>query len=132
VQVDAESAVLAGVRVQDGAGPGSDFAWAMPAPEFTGETLVAVPSGPAAVLVLTNDEAEDVPVAVGPVGGAGEKQVTVPAGSSASVDVTESTVYSVRSAAPVHASVSMTGDGALAVWPVWPPAGAEKSVVVYP
>lgn len=133
VQVDAESAVLAGVRVQDGAGPGSDFAWAMPAPEFTGETLVAVPPGPAAVLVLTNDEAEDVQVTVGPVGGGGgEEQVTVPAGSSASVDVTDGTVYSVRSAAPVHASVSMTGDGALAVWPVWPPAGAEKSVVVYP
>ncbi|NKF33749.1 hypothetical protein HER21_45825, partial [Pseudomonas sp. BGM005] len=34
VAVDADEPVLTGVRVQDGAGPQSDFAWVMPAPEF--------------------------------------------------------------------------------------------------
>jgi len=132
VYIDADSAVLAGVRVQDGVAPGSDFAWMMPAPDIADEVLVAVPSGPAATLFLVNDGDTDVTVALEPTSSGEERTITVPAGSSASADVDARTVYSLTPTGPVHAAVAMTEKGAVAAWPVWPGAGAEKSIVVYP
>jgi len=132
VQVDADAAVLAAVREQDGGGPGSDFAWATPAPEFTDEALVAIPAGPAAALYLTNDEETDATVTVEATDGGEPEQLTVPAGSSVEFDMDAQTVYSLTASGPVHASVTMSAKGALASWPVWPPASGEKSIVVYP
>lgn len=133
VLVDADEPVLAAVREESGAGPGSDFAWATPAPEFDGEALVAVPAGPDAGLYLTNDEDADVTVSLEPLSGSGGAQdLTVPAGTSVEVDVANRTVYSVTATGRVHAAVAMSGDGALSVWPVWPPSGAGTSIVVYP
>ncbi|ALX66697.1 DUF5719 family protein [Microbacterium sp. XT11] len=133
VYVDADLPVLAGFREEDGAGPGSDFAWALPAPEIADDVLVAVPAGPSAALHLVNDEDDDAVVTVAPADGDGTAQkVTVPAGSSASVVVQPRSVVSVSASGPVHAAVAMTAEGALAVWPVWPAAGAEKSITVYP
>ncbi len=132
VEVAAESLLLAGVRVQDGGGPDSDFAWTLPAPEFDEETLVAVPRGPDARLVLSNGEDSDVTVVLGLPGVDGGQEVTVPAGSSAAVDVAPRTVYALRTTGPVHAAVVMYAPGALAAWPVWPSAGPERSITVYP
>lgn len=132
VQVDADVAVLAAVREQDGGGPGSDFAWATPAPEFTDQVLVAVPAGPAAALYLTNDEGTDATVTIEATEGGDPEQVTVPAGTSLEVDVDPQTVYSLTTSSAVHAAVTMSTKGALASWPVWPPAGGENSIVVYP
>lgn len=132
IQVDAEAAVLAAVREQDGGGPGSDYAWATPAPEFTDEVLVAVPAGPAAALYLTNDEDADATVVIEASDGGEPEELTVPAGSSIEVDVDPQTVYSVTTSGAVHAAVTMSTKGALATWPVWPPASGEKSIVVYP
>jgi hypothetical protein len=133
VSVDADRAVLAGLREEDGAGPGSDFAWALPAPAIADDVLVAIPAGPSAVLHLVNDDDQDAVVTVARADGGGAPQeVTVPAGSSASVAVQPRTVVSLTPSAPVHASVAMSAAGALAVWPVWPGAGAEKSITVYP
>lgn len=132
VAVDADAPVLAGVRVQDGAGPQSDFSWVMPAPEFEDTVLVAVPAGPAASLILANDEESDVIVQIEPTGGGDPVEATVPAGSSVTVDVDTETVYSVATTGPVHAEVSMTAPGSLAAWPVWPAAGAQQSITVYP
>ncbi|WP_217184491.1 DUF5719 family protein [Streptomyces sp. AC495_CC817] len=132
VFVDADAPVLAAVREQDGSGPGSDFAWVMPAPEFAGRALVAVPAGPAPTIVLVNDEAADASVTISGADGGDATEVAVPAGSSVSVDLRARASYVVEASGPVHASVAMTGEGALAVWPVWPPVGAEKSITVYP
>lgn len=132
VEVEAEAAVLAGVRVQDGGGPDSDFAWSLPAPELDEEVLVAVPRGPSARMILANDEETDAVVVLGLPGVDGGREITVPAGSSAAVDVAPRTVYSVKTDGPVHAAVVMSEPGALASWPVWPAAGPERSITVYP
>lgn len=132
VQVDADVPVLAGVREQDGSGPQTDFAWLLPAPEFDSEVLVAVPDGPDPRLVLVNDEDQDAEVEVAAQGRGEPTVVTVPAGSSAAIDVDPRTVYALDPSAPVHASVTMTAAGALAGWPVWPAAGAQQSITVYP
>lgn len=132
VSVDADSSVLAGVRIQDGVAPGSDFAWALPAPEIADEVLVAVPTGPAATLYLANDGDSDVTVTLEPTAGGAAQTITVPAGSSASAEVKARAVYSLQPSGPVHAAVAMTAKGALAAWPVWPGAAAQQSIVVYP
>ncbi|MBO0979406.1 DUF5719 family protein [Microbacterium sp. SD291] len=131
VQVEADDPVLAAVRQQDGGGPESDFAWAMPAPEFRGAALVAVPAGPASRLLLVNDEETDSVVSVAAVDGEAE-EITVPAGSSIAVDVEARTTYSIETSDPIRAAVSQYAPGAMAVWPVWPAAGPEKSITVYP
>lgn len=131
VQVDSDVPLLAAVREQDGSGPQTDFAWLTPAPEVSEEVFVAVPDGPAAKLVIVNDEDADAIVDLGVVDGT-SRQVTVPAGSSTSVPVDARTVYSLKPTGPVHAAVAMTAAGALAVSPVWPGPAAQQSITVYP
>lgn len=132
VHVDADAPVLAAVREQEGVGPQTDFAWLTPAPELSGEVLVAVPAGPAARLFLVNDGDSDVTVRVQDRDGAEPVEVTVAAGSSAAVPVQSSSVYSVDASGPVHAAVAMSAAGALAVWPVAPGAETEQTITVYP
>ncbi|MFB4348258.1 DUF5719 family protein [Microbacterium sp. CR_7] len=131
VDVEAEAPVLAGIREQDGSGPQTDFAWLLPAPEFDDEVVVSIPEGPAPRLVFANDEDEDAVVEIALPGG-DPSSVTVPAGSSASFEVDPRTSYSLSTSGPVHASVRMTASGALAGWPVWPEAGAQQTITVFP
>lgn len=132
VEVDSDEPLLAGVRVQDGGGPQSDFSWVTPAPEFDDAVLVAVPAGPAASVILVNDEDTDTTVQLEPTDGGDPVQSVVPAGSSVSVDLDTQAVYTLTPSGPVHAQVAMTAPGALAAWPVWPAAGAQQSITVYP
>ena len=124
--------MLAGVRQQDVAGPQDDFAWVTPAPELEDDVYMAVPSGPNPRLVRVNREDADAVVQVAPAPGGEPTAVTVPAGSSVSVDVKPRTVYLISTPTPVHASVTMAATGELAVWPIWPAAGAQQSITVYP
>lgn len=132
LQVDADAPVLAAARQQDGAGPLTDFAWVTPAPEVEDDVLVSVPAGPAPLLVLANDGDADATVQLTPVDGGAPVEATVPSGASTSVDLAPRTVYTMSTSAAVHASVTLTAAGALAVWPVWPAAGTQQSITVYP
>jgi hypothetical protein len=91
-----------------------------------------LPLGPAPRLVLVNTADADVTVQVEPVTGGDPIDVDVAAGSSSSIEVRPRTVYSVKGSGPIHASVTMTDAGALAVWPLWPAAGTQQSITVYP
>jgi hypothetical protein len=124
--------VVAAVRQQDGAGLDSDFAWVTPAPELDADVLVAVPRGPTAQLQLTNTADEDATVSLAPAEGGDSEEIIVPAGQSVSADVEPGTSYLLRPSATVHAAVTMTAPGALAVLPIQAGAGAEQSITVYP
>lgn len=132
VRVDSDVPVLSAVRQQEGAGPQDDFAWVLPAPEIDEEVFAAIPLGPAPRLVLVNGADTYTTVQVAPVTGGDPVEVSVAAGSSSSIEVRPRTVYSVTATGPIHASVTMTATGALAVWPLWPAAGAQQSITVYP
>ncbi|MFJ4997517.1 DUF5719 family protein [Microbacterium sp. NPDC088619] len=132
MSIESDNPVLAGVRQQDVAGPKDDFAWVTSAPELEDDVYVAVPAGPSPRVVLANREESDATVQLAPTAGGDPIEVTVPAGSSASVDVKPRTVYAMSTSAPVHASVAMSAAGELAVWPVWPATGAQQSITVYP
>lgn len=132
VDVEADAAVVAAVRQQDGAGRDSDFAWVTPAPEIEGEVLVAVPSGPTPQLHLTNTTGEPATVTVEPVDGGQAEESIIPPGESVLIDGTAGSTYRLRTTGAIHAAVTMTARGALAVLPVEPGAGAEQAITVYP
>ena len=132
VEVDADAPVLAAVREQDGQGRGADFAWVTPAPEIDAEVLVAIPAGPSPRLLVSGNADAESTVDIESADGGELQTIVVPAGGSIAVPVEARTVYAVRPTGPVHIAVTMTAVGALAAWPVWPAAGAEQSITVYP
>ncbi|WP_435743856.1 DUF5719 family protein [Microbacterium sp. PMB16] len=132
VEVDADSAVVAAVRQQDGSGRDTDFAWVTPAPEIDSDVLVAVPSGPAPQLHLTNTADEAATVTLEATDGGPSQEVSVGPGEYVSVDVAARATYRLGTSGPVHASVSMTAPGAIAVLSLRPGAGAESAITVYP
>lgn len=132
VEVRSDAPALAAVRQRDGTGSGSDFAWVTPAPEIDGEVLSAVPAGPSPQIHLLNRGDAEVTVDLTPTGGGAAQSVTVPANGSAIAALSSETSYALAASAPVHAAVTMTAEGALAAWPLWPSAGVEQSITVYP
>ncbi|MCR2810232.1 MULTISPECIES: DUF5719 family protein [unclassified Microbacterium] len=133
VEVSADTPVVAAVWQTTGFGEGADFAWYSAAPPVTGEGLFATPPGPTPVLTLANPTEEPVTTAVEAVDGGFVTEVTVAPGESASVRLSARTVYLLEAGgAGIRAGLSLTGDGALAGFPVWPSDAAAPQVTVYP
>lgn len=132
VEIEADAPVVAALRQQDGFGLDADFAWVTPAPAIDTDAVFAVPSGPAPRLQLANTTDEDATVTIEALDGGQSEEVVVAAGETTSVDVAPRTVYRLGMTSAVHAAVTLTAPGALAVLPVQPSAGVEKSVTVYP
>jgi len=130
VEVTADVPILAAVWQTTGFAPGADFAWYTPAPEFDGTTMLAVPAGPPRTLTLVNRGDAEALVSVSD--GAQSSQTVVPPRGSTVVRVATQGLVTLESTAPVHASLSLTGDGALAGFPVWPADTGSEAVVVYP
>ncbi|WP_127820267.1 DUF5719 family protein [Microbacterium sp. CPCC 204701] len=132
VEVVAEEPVLAAVWQTTGFGAGADFAWYTPAPEVSVPSLFAVPNGPPPTLTIVNPRGEPAVIAVTSEDAAFRLELTVPADGAMTARLSSRTVYLIDPASPVHASLSFTGDGALAGVPVWPADAAAPEIVVYP
>lgn len=132
VEIAAEAPVVAAVRQQQGFGSGSDFAWVTPAPEISTDVLFAVPAGPTPVLQLVNTDDAEARVTIEAIEGGTDQEIVVPAGGSAKVELVEETVYRLDASGSVRAAMTMTGDGAVAAWPLQPSASAAQSITVYP
>lgn len=132
VEVVAEAPVLAAVWQTSGFDEGADFAWYTPSPEISVPSLFAVPSGPPPTLTVVNPADEPVVVAVTSEDGAFRLELTVPADGAMTARLSSRTVYLIEPEAPVHASLSFTGDGALAGVPVWSADAAAPEITVYP
>lgn len=132
VEVTADAPVIAAVWQTTGFGEGADFAWYTPSPEVGVPSLFAVPSGPPPTLTVVNPAGEPVVITVTSEDGAFRLELTVPADGATTARLSPRTVYLVEPAAPVHASLSFSGDGALAGIPVWPADAAAPEIIVYP
>lgn len=132
VEIEADVAVVAALRQQDGFGLDSDFAWVTPAPAIDSDVVFAVPAGPASRLQLANTSEEEATVTLEPLDGGPSQDVVIAAGATRGVDVEARTTYRMRMTAPVHAAVTLTAPGALAVLPVQASGGVETSITVYP
>ncbi len=133
VEVTSDVGVVAAVWQATGFGAGADFAWYTSAPSVDVPSLFAAPSGPAPVLTLVNPTAEPLTVAVSSNDAESADEVTVPAESSASVRLRARAVYVLDPSAPgIRAGLSLTGDGALAGFAVWPADAVAAEITVYP
>lgn len=132
VEIEADAPVVAAARQQDGFGLGSDFAWVTPAPEIGTEALFSVPAGPGARLQVANASDEEATVTVEPLDDGKPQEIVIPAGETLGVAVDARTTYRIRTTAPVHAAVTLTAQGALAVLPVQASTATEKTITVYP
>lgn len=130
VEVTADVPILAAVWQTTGFAPGADFAWYTPAPELEGTTMLAVPAGPPRTLTLVNRGEAEATVSVSD--GEQSSQTIVPPLGSTVVRIATQGVVTLETTAPVHASLSLTGDGALAGFPVWPADTGSEAIVVYP
>lgn len=132
VEVEADVPLIAGIRQQDGFGLDSDFAWVMPAPEIDADVVFSVPSGSGARLQLANTSDRDATVTIESLDGGQPQEIVIAAGETGGLEVAGQTTYRMQTTAPVHAAVSLTAPGALAVLPVQPSGGGEKPITVYP
>jgi Family of unknown function (DUF5719) len=133
VQVDSDAAVVAAVWQATGFDEGADFAWYTSAPSVDVASLFAAPTGPAPVLNLVNPTGQPISVVVAATDGGRSDPVTVEAHSSASLRLASGTVYSLDPESPgIRAALSLTGDGALAGFPVWSADAVAAEIIVYP
>jgi hypothetical protein len=141
VEVAAEAPVISAVWQATGGGEAADFAWYTAAPEVAVPSLFATPAGPAPVLTLVNTGDQPVTVALTPISVGGDvtggdttaRELTLDAGSSTTVPLAARAVYSLDTAgAGIRAGISISGDGALAAFPVWPSDAAAQTISVYP
>ncbi|GAA1689345.1 hypothetical protein GCM10009808_02790 [Microbacterium sediminicola] len=130
IEVTAPVVIAASVWQTTGFGAGADFAWYLPSPLLGAESVISVPAGPSPRLTLMNPGQTDASVELtseltGPV------SVTIPAGSSAQLSVSASTVYHL-SGDSVAAAVGFAGDSSLGSFPVWATDAGAEPIVVYP
>ena len=134
VVVEADAPVVAAVRTTvlgDGEDPiVADLSWSAATAPLLERATIAVPQGPGPALHLANpgDEEAAVEVVIGGV----QRQVTVPAGGAASVDLEPDARVVLDGVEGLHASVSFAGDARLSSMPVAPPGPLDAPVRVYP
>ena len=133
VDVSAGAEVLAAVWQTTGFGEGADFAWYAAAPPVTSPSLFAAPAGPEPILALSNPTDQPITVTVSAVDGTSTEEVTVAPGAGEAVRLTSRTVYLLDAGGDgIRATVSQSGDGALAGFPVWSSDAAAQRITVYP
>jgi hypothetical protein len=133
VDVSAGAEVLAAVWQTSGFAEGADFAWYTAAPPVTTPSLFAAPAGPVPVLALTNPTDQPITVSVEAVDGSSSDQVTVAPGAGEAVRLASRTVYALDAGdGGILATLSQSGDGALAGFPVWPSDATAQRITVYP
>ena len=133
VEVTSGAAVLSAVWQSIGSGAGADFAWYTPAPAVSVPSLFAAPTGPAPQLAVHNPGDAAVTVRVTATDGSFDQEVSVEPGAAVSLPLGGRTVYAIDSGgADIHAALSLTGDGALAGFPVWSADAVTAEIAVYP
>ncbi|MFE5672458.1 DUF5719 family protein [Agromyces sp. NPDC056523] len=108
----------------------ADLSWTTSTAPLLDGATVAVPPGPDPVLHVANPGDGDATVTV-QVDGA-EREVTVPAGGAASVDLAPDARVVLTGVEGLHATVSFSGDAELSSMPVSPPGPLDAPVRVYP
>ncbi len=146
VVIDANQPVVAGVRVStavdpaaggaaagsDTAAPPSDFAWFAPSPVLSGDTAVAIATGPSPMLSVMNPTKAAVTLTLDAQAGGTALSLSVPAGGSASIAVAPDTVYLLKNARGMLAAVSYAGDARLGHYAVASAGPVSGPIVIRP
>jgi len=134
VDIDAGAPVVASVHAATGADAGSDFAWYGTADDIRVPSLLAVAPGPQPQLAIVNPGAQEVAaVLTDGAGAGGPREIRIPAGGSASVDLRAGELYRLDPAGgTLRANVTFSAPDAIAGYPVIPADAAAAPVVVRP
>ncbi|MFJ6679916.1 DUF5719 family protein [Microbacterium sp. NPDC091382] len=134
VDVDAGAPVVASAHASTGADAGSDFAWYGTADDIRVPSLFAVAQGPQPQLAVVNPGTQEVAAVLTDDAGEGEpREIRIPAGGSASVDLRAGGLYRLDPAGgTLRASVTFTAPDAIAGYAVVPADAAAAPVVVRP
>jgi len=147
VVIEADQPVVAGVRVStavdpaatdptatvsDTTAPPSDFAWFGASPILTGDTAVAVASGPAPMLSAMNPTTASVTVILESQADGKTLSLVIPPGGSASMAVEPGTVYLLKHATGLLAAVSYAGKAQLAHYAVSSAGPVSGPILVRP
>jgi hypothetical protein len=134
VAVTAEEPLVSAVWQSTGISQDDDFAWFAAAPAVETPSMFAAPSGPTPVLSVVNDSAtDDAVVTIVSADGTYRLELTVPAGGSTAARLSARTVYELDpGGSSVRAALSMSGEGALAGFPIWGADAAALPITVYP
>ncbi|HEU4465681.1 MAG TPA: DUF5719 family protein, partial [Agromyces sp.] len=134
VVVEADAPVVAAARATvlgDGDDPiVADLSWTAATAPLLERATVAVPQGPGAVLHVANPGDEEAVVEAA-IGGA-QRELRIPAGGAASVELEPDARVVLDGVDGLHASVSFSGDAQLSSMPIAPPGPLDAPVRVYP
>jgi Family of unknown function (DUF5719) len=108
-----------------------DFAWFAAANPLAGSAFVAIAPGAGSELHLGNPSHKGETVLVRAADGTSQT-VTVPAGSSDSIDVTPGASYRLDGFTTIYASVSFVDAGKIASYAVSPSPNGPTPVTIYP
>lgn len=128
IEIEATAPVVAAARQSVHSGEQEDFAWMLPAPELVGTVPFSVPQGAAASLHLRNPGSSAITVTLE---GAASDLIELAPESATAVPLPAGG-YRLLSSEPVHASVVMRADTAVAGWPLWAPPATQQPIVVRP
>ncbi|WP_157802212.1 DUF5719 family protein [Diaminobutyricimonas aerilata] len=127
VHVEADAPIVGAVRLsQVGATGAVDVGWLPAAPPLSDDALVTIARGGSPTLYLANRTDDAVTAEVS------GQAVEVPAGSSARVPVAAGSTVPLAGVEGLYAAVTITGDGAIASYPVLPRSASADPVRVYP
>jgi hypothetical protein len=132
VEVTSDGLLTGAIWQSSGVGAGTDFAWMTPAPELADEALIAVPEATSPRLHVVGAADEESTVTIRSTDGSVSREVTIPAGASELVPVPGDAAYQVTVSAPVRIGVALGDARSIAGWPVWPGAGEQDPITVYP
>jgi hypothetical protein len=145
IRLEADGAIVAAARATTGtageveagepeagaeAQASADLAWSVATMPLLDDAMVAVAQGPSPVLHLSNPRAGDASVTVSIDGD--EREITVPAGGAASVQLDAPASAMLSGVDGLHGAVSYAGEDALAAFAVQPPGPLDSPIEVFP
>lgn len=126
VEIEADVPVVAAARTSAVSGDDVDLAWFTVAEPLTGDALLAIASGPAATLSLSNTTSSSISATLDGV------TVTVGAGTAVSVEVDDARTHLLAGGTGLVASIGYADGGKLGSYAVSASAAEEPPVTVYP
>lgn len=130
VIVEADVAIVGGVRGTADVPPAHDYAWFAPAPELPSESKFGVSVVLGGELVLTNSGTSDISVTVAAEGDTAPEQ-TIPVPAGAAIPVSGKGQLWLTSTGPVHAGVRLLSGANMAGYPVLAPIERSLALTVY-
>lgn len=136
LQIESDVPVVASARttsavLSGGAVTATDFAWFSASPALDDDTQFTVAAGLDALLNIVNPGDDVVNLTLTSADGVA-KELTIEAGLTLRVPVSNGTTYTLEHSSPVHVSVTQAEDGFIAAYAIDPQTPGSSPLTVFP